>query len=265
MTLDRWLAVIGVIASGLLSWIISRYFYKRSDKRRIPTFVVQSTKVLMESGLRSIEDLSVRFGRIEVGEEGITEAKIYFWNSGAAAILRSEVLEPYTITLRGAPILAFSVLKQSRDVIGLQLSRVGEDGEALELGFAVLEPGDGATLQIVYDGPPKTAIEFKGACLNAPKPTVLPPDPIYSLPVFKRFTNIDRGLLAFAMLPIAVIVLMGGPAWIVRRYFGDRGLKLFFVFIVGLFFGCTITVIVTAVWIHLKRMTAPYLPPDVKD
>jgi hypothetical protein len=121
MTLDRWLWVIGIVVTSIVTWMVSRYFYKRSDKRRIPTFVVQSTKVLMESGLRSVEDLSVRFGRIEVGEKGISEAKIYFWNSGAAAILRSEVLQPYTITLRGVPILAYSVLKQSRDVIGLQL------------------------------------------------------------------------------------------------------------------------------------------------
>jgi hypothetical protein len=132
---------------------------------------------------------------LEVGHNGISEATIFFWNSGTLPILADEVLEPYTITIRNVPILAHSVLKSSRDVIGMKLSYLGEDEDRLELGFAVLEPGDGVSIRLIFDGPPTSKIAFSGACLESRKPTVLEPDPIYSY----HGQNASALLMAFSL------------------------------------------------------------------
>jgi hypothetical protein len=162
-------------------------------------------------------------------------------------------------------ILTWNVLKVSRDVVGLLVSPTDETLKALTLQFAVLEPGDGATLRVIYDGPRKTGMEFKGACLDAPKPTILPADPIYSVPRVKRFKEAYGDLLSIALIGAVLIPVIGGVGWVTRRWFGEHVQNILFL---GLFcgmgalalFGITYSFVTS-----LKRMTAPYLPPDIKE
>jgi hypothetical protein len=139
MTADRWLWVIGILLSALISWVVTRHYYRRSEKKRAPTFIVQSVRALVDSSLRKRGGFSVLWANpghdLEVGHNGISEATVYFWNSGTLPILADEVLEPYTITTRNIPILDYSVLKSSRDVVGMQLSYLGEDGDRLSWAF----------------------------------------------------------------------------------------------------------------------------------
>jgi hypothetical protein len=261
MTFDRWLAVIGIVVGGVISWLISRYFYRRSDKRRIPTFVLQATKVLAEPELADINDLSVICKGQEAGRHGVSEALIYFWNSGTLPILQNEVLEPYVISLP-VRILGYSV-KWTRDVVGMQLS-ISEGNSSLTLRFTVLEPGDGAVFRLAFDGPRKTKIEFKGACLDAPKPTVLPPDPIYALRGFRRFIQTYEVVVA-ALAMLAISLAAGGVMWGLRRFFGTHvqvtvSWVLFSAFVLLALFGLTYAFIQS-----VKRMTAPYVPPEIKE
>jgi hypothetical protein len=222
MTLDRWLTVLGVLASGLLSWMVSRYFYRRADKRRTPTFVVKPGRIsLSEAGLSRVEGLSLLHGGRQVGGDGITEAHVYFWNSGTLPILQDEILEPFTLSLP-VSILHYSVLKSSRDVVGFRVSGSGDvPPKSLTFQFSVLEPGDGATIRIVYDGPVRTQIDFRGACLDAPKPTVLPPDNVYFIP---RSDRIFQATVPWILMPIAAAVLFGlllGLGWVAKRFVPD--------------------------------------------
>jgi hypothetical protein len=262
-TIDRWLTILGIVGSGLLSWIITRHYYRRSDKKRVPTFVLQSTSTLSESVLTRISGLKLTYDGEDIGKNGISDAKIYFWNSGTLPILQGEILEPYCISLP-VRILAYSVLKSSRDVVGFSVSHE-KSSDALILQFAVLEPGDGATLVFVFDGPRNTEIKFKGACLDAPKPTVLPPDPIYALPRFKRFGETYGRLLFVLGVPIVATLGLYGIQRIAHRLLGQRGEDIVSMSIgigFGLLFAFVIVVVLSQ---HFKRMTAPYLPPDVKD
>jgi hypothetical protein len=89
MTADRWLAVALVVVSGLITWNVSRYYYRRSDKKRVPAFVVQSTSTLSEPVLSSISGVKLAYDGEDVGKSGIADAKIYFWNSGTLPGRRS--------------------------------------------------------------------------------------------------------------------------------------------------------------------------------
>jgi hypothetical protein len=259
VTLDRLLAVAGIA----FTWLVSRYFYTRSDKKRIPTFILQSTKVLAEPELSHISGLSAICNGIDIAKSGVVKAKIYFWNSGTLPILKSEVQEPYAITLPG-PILYDLVTKLNREVTELVSMPDANSPNVLTLNFAVLEPGDGGTIEVVYAGPVKT-IEFKGACLESHRPTILPPNPIYTIPVSKRIRNDYAGLGQ-------VVLMVGGFAsaiiavfWGVKHFWGDRGANILGTALMLVFVTGVLLAVMGNLWGYIKRMTSPYLPPDVKD
>lgn len=262
MTTDRWLTVIGIVASCFLSWLISRHFYRRSDKRRIPTFVVRpSRKTLVDPGLKSVDGWSVLLEDREVGVRGITEAQIYFWNSGTLPILQNEILEPFIISFP-EPILRCSVLKSNRDAIGMGVSvpELIYENKLLLIRFTVLEPGDGATIQVIYDGPPDAQIEFKGACVGAAKPTVLPPDNVYFIPLSKRLFDIYGILLGVPALAILFAILIG-IGWVVRRFLGEHVLNGV---MIGFFFTVLTLGFGSMLWDQYKKITAPSTPPDIR-
>jgi len=265
MTIDRWLTLSLFIVGCVVTWFVSRHFYRRSDKRRTPTFVVRpERKVLVAADFASVTKFSVLYEGGEVGKKGITEARIYFWNSGTLPILSADVLEPFTISMPG-DILSCSVLKSSRDVIALRVSVKDFifDNQRMELRFAVLEPGDGATVQAIYDGPPDGKIEFTGACVGAAKPVVLPPDNIYFTSVASRLNQMYAPFY-LGLLAVVPILIFFGVSWVLRRFLGERATAI----IGWTFFGCIGTLIVFVVgamlWDQYRKIKAPYLPPDVR-
>jgi hypothetical protein len=271
MSLELWLALIGVVLALLafpFGIVVSRYYYRRSDKKRVPTFVIQKVTALSDPSLtKSAPNLTVSCCGVPVGKEGISEAKIYFWNSGALAMRREDVLRPYTVTLP-VPIISHSVTKINREVTQLKVEQTAETQVILD--FSVLEEGDGCTLSIVYDGPAKTSIDFSGASLDAPKPKVLPPHPFYSLSKSKRYLR-TYGLLPILLLFLAVVIgaLFGafaGLSFLLKKIIGEVAAKIVMTTILGLFAGgYFLWLIFSAIWPEIRRLNAPYLPPDVKE
>jgi hypothetical protein len=258
MTLDRWVTVLGVLASGLFSWLVSRYFYRRSDKRRIPTFVIKPGRTpLSQAGLRQVESLAVLHEGRQVGAQGITEAQVYFWNSGTLPILKDEILEPFTLSLP-VSILHYSVLKSSREVVGFQVSASDDvPPRSLAFHFSVLEPGDGATIRVIYDGPLRTQIEFTGACLDAPKPMVLPPDNVYFT---SRSDRIFQATVPWIVFPIGAALVFGllaGVVWVAQRFIPVWLGRTFLL-------GALSVLIGSILWHELRQLWAKYVPPDIK-
>jgi hypothetical protein len=213
--------------------------------------------------LTTFSGLSVKYDGEDIGKNGIAEAKIYFWNSGTLPILQDEILDPYVISLP-VRILAHRVLKSNREVVGFSVSHEKSSNE-LALHFAVLEPGDGATLVLLFDGPRNTEIKFKGACLNAPKPTVLPPDPIYFRPPgLRRFGETYGSLLLIVLFPVVAAFTVVGFGWVIQRIFGEHAVSMLRIIVLLFFAFIVLLGLLAASWQHFKRMTAPYLPPDVK-
>lgn len=259
MTIDRWITLV----LAVVSWFVARYYYRRSEKKRVPTFILHSMRALAEPGLCGVGDFALSYRGAEVGRNGITEAKVNFWNSGQLPILEDEVLETYTISTP-VRILTHSVLKASRDVVNLRPA-LNESQTALALHFAVLEPGDGATLRFVFDGPRNTKIEFNGACLESRKPLVLSPDPIYSLPLVKRFNETYGTMIFPMMVPLVGGLLVWLFVWATSKFFGQRVLNILETVGVGFVVLVIALSVIMACWYQFTRLRAPYLPPDVKD
>lgn len=273
MSVDRWLAVLGLTVAVLgipFTVIVSRYYYRRSDKKRVPTFVIQSRKALSQATLTSsAAKLTVLYDGKEVGREGITEAKIYFWNSGTMPIRTEDVLRPYTIS-SSVPILSYSIVKFSREITGLSIQRVTEN--EIKLVFSALEGGDGCTLTIVYDGPTSTGIEFNGAVLDSRKPLVLPPHDSYAVPKSKRlleasawFLVVPAGLL-LSLAGIAIIAGIGKVLeYLLSKVLGQTTSESVLSFIGWIFIAALFLIAIGAnAWSRIRRVNDPYLPPDVK-
>jgi hypothetical protein len=264
MTIDRWLVVISFVLSVLVTWLFSRYYYRRSDKKRVPTFVAQSTKVLSDPELSFVPGVSALCGGLNIAKSGVVKTKIYFWNSGALSIRRDDVLEHYTIKVPG-PILHHWVTKMSREVTELVSMPDANAPDVVTLHFAILEPGDGGTIEVVYAGPIRM-LEFKGSCIDSSRPKILPPDPIYSLPLFKRLKVAYRGFFLFVGCVLAFALFGAGIDWI-RSHYGQQVRVLSLVgdlmlILLGLLvlFGLAL-----ALWAHIERLSSPYLPPDIKE
>jgi hypothetical protein len=268
------MAVIGLAVAVLgipISVLISRHYYRRSNKKRGPTFLLETTWSLAQPALtKNVKGLAVSWNGKNVGSEGISQAKIYFWNNGSEAITAGDVLQPYTISLP-VTILACWVSKVSREVVQLTLLR--DSANKVTLNFALLEPGDGCTLKIVYDGAPETPLEFNGVSLDSPKPTVLAPHYFYSVPKSRRVLHAYGPILGMPLMAaLAAVIVVGTMAlsingvsalahWLLPKTLAGTILHwLSGVAVAGLF----LWVIGLNVWPLIRRVGSPYLPPDVK-
>lgn len=99
--------------------------------------------------------------------------RVYFWNAGNTPITKVEILEPLTITLSvGSEILDAKTLKISRDLTFITFDARDDKRNTADVNFELLEPNDGAALQITYAGPRDAKLEFHGATIGAPQPSI---------------------------------------------------------------------------------------------
>lgn len=272
MTPDRWFTVWftagGLVIGGLVTWFVSRYFYRRADKRRIPTFMVgKNQKVLCSPELFGVEGIKVLEEDSPKEPTYIRELLVYFWNSGTLAIQRSEVLEPFFIQL-GPPILQFRVLKTSRPVVGFVVRHFQNE---LTLDFSVLEPNDGATISIVYEGNEEATPEFGGTCLQVAEPTVLPSADFYIQSRMQRVK--DSPLLTVPMFVITALALVGaakGLIWLANRFpwlhldMAGVALAWLFLALMGAVFLLFAVAGIYDISEALKKFVAAYVPPSIK-
>ncbi len=93
----------------------------------------------------------------------------HFWNAGRGSIRLDNVLQPVKLVLGdGAEVLDTAVVRQSRPSVvdfkfSLDRTPEGRRTNKATATFKILEQGDGATLQVVYIGGPKTPVTFEGA------------------------------------------------------------------------------------------------------
>jgi hypothetical protein len=261
MTLDRWIAVIG-LAFGLVSIGLAVYFYRRTVKMRTPTFVVNpSRSTLVAPDIENFGKFSAFHDGHPLSFNGVTLLQVYFWNSGSLEIMSSEVLKPYSISISDGSILSWSVIKTNRDVIHAQLIRPNEASNSLELSFAVLEPNDGAVFQIAYDGPRNARVEFDGTCVGSPRPTVLPSAPLYFSTRAEQLLEVYMPFIAPLVLGAIGYPLFWGIRLVISHFFGERA----FGTLVISFVVCLVALAaISAFWGQYRRATAKYVPHDIR-
>jgi hypothetical protein len=261
MTLDRWIAAAS-LAIGIFSIAIAVYFYRRTDKKRTPTFMVNpARKSLVMPELAKIGEFSLLYKGVEIGKNGITSTQIYFWNSGSLAIQSSEVLKPYSISVSGASILSWSIIKTNRDIIRPHIFKADETFDTLQLSFSVLEPGDGAVLEIIYEGPANAKIEIDGICIGSHRPMILPSDPVYFSTRSKQLFNVNRPLILSLLIAPPMTGMIFGVIWLLIKLFGEKTGGVIFFMIGSCFIAFLIVVFIA---FNYSAATNKYIPHDIK-
>ena len=266
MSVDRWLILISlVITIGAV--LFSIWAYRRGEKRRIPTVVkAPAPEVLVKSVVSRLAGFSVTYNGKSVGNNGVTALFIYFWNDGQLPILQSDVISPYTVSFpKEVRILDLAVTKSTRSILGIevQVTSNNSESDSVVIKFAVLEPGDGLKLQIIFDGPPDSQIIFEGSCIGSAKLRVLAPDWTYFVSRSKRFEDTYMPLVV-TVIGAAIVGCLTGIFNLIGRFVNPTFTHPLVIVLFVLLGFCILWAIGYVFYGWYKKWTAASVPPEIR-
>ena len=106
--------------------------------------------------------LTVLYDQVEL-EGDVTAVQVGIWNRGNEPIRPENLLEAVTLTTDPRTrFLEATVRKKSRDVAGVDLDLSQLESGVVPISWKILEKGDGATIQVIYEGGPDVAPLLNG-------------------------------------------------------------------------------------------------------
>ena len=91
----------------------------------------------------------------------VTSAQISIWNAGSKPIKTEDILEKIQIkTNKPTPLISVRVLRTTRTLTNFTTDLTEASSGVVGINFKILEKGDGALLQITYEGDER--LEFTG-------------------------------------------------------------------------------------------------------
>jgi hypothetical protein len=159
-----WLSIVGTVGT-LGGIVLSVFLYQVSQIEPLLTFAVHPLKTELQR-----PDYDKELGFIYKGKPvesaSITSVQVSIWNAGTRSIRDSDILDPFRLVMAdGAAILSVRVKKTSRPICGFELVDDQEDYKSgtCRLKWRILEPGDGAVLQIIYASSARRDPTLEGA------------------------------------------------------------------------------------------------------
>lgn len=149
---------IGIIAIIIAIWT----YYASRVKPALSYSVDPNRAILVNAESPAIADFTIQFNGNTISRNNVTAATIYLWNAGSAATHQAQILSPLKIRVpQGTQIFKASIVRASRPICGVELHRLALPNE-YGMSFNILEPQDGAAIQIIYGGPPNVDISVDG-------------------------------------------------------------------------------------------------------
>ena len=142
---SNWFGILGIV--GIIITIIglrlSYYYYKMTTAPPEPVFLIDParTKIIESKYIFETQLRVVRPNGDEI-KGNVTSVRFYFGNNGRKSIKKSNILEPFVITLDdpNGEILDYKILKYSRQVVKPMVERNSvEPKRSLALSFSILE------------------------------------------------------------------------------------------------------------------------------
>jgi hypothetical protein len=159
-----WFGIVGTVVT-CISLLLALYFYQQSKIKPLLTFGVHPLKTELQRPDYDKELGFIYKGKL-VESESISSVQVSIWNAGTRSIRDSDVLDPFRLEMPdGAAILSVRVKKTSRPICGFELVDNQEDYKSgtCRLKWRILEPGDGAVIQIIYAGSAHSDPKLEGA------------------------------------------------------------------------------------------------------
>ncbi len=172
---NPWIGGASLVLASI-SIIVAVYFGVRSTARRELAFTQEKPSILVfDPGLTSAFDLtpqSLVWSRsgIDPISEKVYVVSFAIWNTGRLSVKPEHVLKPLRIQVGDEvkqPIAIWEVRPSSwsREEIKMKITGdvVEENGlPQIPIGFRILEPGDGASFQVIYSGPEDIDVSLWG-------------------------------------------------------------------------------------------------------
>lgn len=147
---DRWLAIVSLVVGV----VTSLYFYELSILAPLLTYTVNSSRFTINR-TNFEKDFGITFKGKPLDADKVTAIQIAVWNDGSAPITTSSILEPIKFqTPDGDRIISATIKRVSRSLCEFEIINNAKQLEHGECGMTwkVLEPRDGAIIQLVYVG-----------------------------------------------------------------------------------------------------------------
>ena len=172
-SIGYWVGIAGAFL-GILGIVLSVYFYEAARIEPALTYIVHP----LRTELRSPDfdkDLHFTYRGKPVQSDSVTAVQVAIFNAGTRSIRGGSdpgILERIKlVTPDHAPILGIHIKKESRDICGFHYL---EDANAQGAGsvsfdWTILEPGDGAVVQLIYAGDAETDPTLTGLIEGQPQ------------------------------------------------------------------------------------------------
>lgn len=150
---------------GLFGLVFSVYSYRQTQLAPELTVAQQPVQtVIARSG--EVSRLTVQYDGRELKAD-VNATQVAIWNAGNKAILAADILDSVLLSL-DAPveILEVSIRNVSRPVVSPSVKVIGVAKRFVHFGFKVLEPDDGAVVQITYAGTQGARIHVAGSVVG---------------------------------------------------------------------------------------------------
>lgn len=153
----QWFLLLAGIALGIPPSIVVTMWFERPNL----CWVANSTRsVIVKQGEAS--SLKVLMGGTEVTND-LSAVQVQIWNKGRKAIRRGEVLKPVIIRFtEPVHFLESRVRSVTRpEIVKLALTP-GSNLAEVKIDWEILEQGDGAVIQLTYDGSTRIPVAIHG-------------------------------------------------------------------------------------------------------
>jgi hypothetical protein len=143
------LAIAGLVITGILSVLVSWYFFRASDRVKRISYKSRGLLLLGHESQRLPGAIRVHYNDRPVQQ--LSRLLIMFWNSGNELVRATDRIsaDELRIELDRALLLDASIRRTRRDGNNIRLVE-RHDGISIEFDF--LDRGDGALIELLYEG-----------------------------------------------------------------------------------------------------------------
>jgi hypothetical protein len=156
--------ILGSLAS-VVGLLLAVYFYYASFRNRVLTYCFHPVRTVIASPAES-SALSVSFGGSPV-KDRVSALQIALWNTGSEPIRAEDVLEPVILKApSGVRILEATIRSLSRPETRFALKTTTIAEGSVGFDWKVLELNDGASIQVIFEGPTDALFTLNGAIIG---------------------------------------------------------------------------------------------------
>ena len=217
------LAIAGVV--------LSIFFYFAQKEFKALSFIADPKRALLVSPkhLPTTRITLLEDGKPIAGD--VHSVDLYLWNSGTKTIVQSEIIIPLIVNLpTGTRLLDLQPIHISRQSVTQILATISKrsDGDAIEFRFRVLEPGDGVSASLLYEGPEDATFSLQGGITGIREITdskqVIRQQRWFA--PWKKNMPFFRDLAATFLIGLAIVVVAFLWRMFSLRFFPDRAIVL---------------------------------------